>query len=66
MISETLPDLLKRGGRYWVRTSDLFGVNTIDRTPGSQLPDVTAGQTQFFSAAQRTSKKIKSLVISHY
>lgn len=54
-----------RGGRYWVRTSDLFGVNTTDHIPASLLSGISAGQTGTLSAVQSTSRKIRSVTISH-
>jgi hypothetical protein len=41
--SETLSELLKPGGRYWVRTSDLFGVNAV---PAHQPLSSSADQSR--------------------
>lgn len=35
-----------RGGRYWVLTSDLFGVNTTDHSPAPPLSGIRSGQVR--------------------
>ncbi|MGI8336720.1 integrase core domain-containing protein [Actinomadura scrupuli] len=64
MISGTLSDLLKPGGRCWDRTSDLFGVNTIRHPNHTGLSCLRPAQRRDFRSIGTRSEKIKSVLIS--
>jgi hypothetical protein len=64
-LPELAFDLHKHGGRYWDRTSDLFGVNEV-RVPGySQVTPFCAGQWGCPSSHQGIWERLTADACSH-